>query len=197
MFHEIPKTMLDRMRTLEEKDAKDRQDGTAHAKRLRQVPPETGKFLAILAANAPKGAFLEIGTSAGYSALWLSLACKSRDAKLVTFELLPEKVKLARETFKKTHVEEHVELVNGDARGHLAEYEEIAFCFLDAEKEMYAEFYDLIVPNLVSGGLLVADNAISHMEALEDVIQRADEDEKVDSVVVPIGRGLLVCRKGE
>lgn len=195
MFKEIPKPVLDRMHYLEEIDTRDRQDGTPNLERLRQIPPETGKFLAILAAGVPEGTLLEIGTSAGYSALWLSLACKLRGAKLLTFELLPDKVGLAKKTFKKAKVEAFVELIHGDARGHMSDYDEIAFCFLDAEKEMYAEFYDRLVPSLVSGGLLAADNVISHQEYLQPLVDKADVDERVDSVVVPIGKGMLVCRK--
>lgn len=195
MFHDIPKPVLDQMKALEEIDSLDRQDGTPNIKRLRQIPPETGKFLAVLAAGVPDGAWLEIGTSAGYSALWITLATKLRGTKLVTFELLPEKADLAKKTFKKAKVEGLVELVHGDARGHVGGYAEVAFCFLDAEKEMYQEFYDLVVPNLVPGGMLAADNAVSHRDALEDVINRAEVDDRIDSVVVPIGRGVLVCRK--
>jgi predicted O-methyltransferase YrrM len=61
--------------------------------------------------------------------------------------------------------------------------------------EMYIEFYDLITPNLVSGGILVANNAVSHGEEIAEVIARAEEDTTIDSVVVPIGKGVLVCRK--
>jgi predicted O-methyltransferase YrrM len=148
-----------------------------------------------MAANAPKGQWLEIGASAGYSALWISLACQIRETKLITFELLPEKTKLARATIKKAKVGPLVELVNGDARGHISDYDEIAFCFLDAEKEMYMEFYDLVVPRLVSGGLLIADNALSHEEFLQSFVAKAEADVSVDSLVVPVGKGLLVCRK--
>lgn len=195
MFHTIPKPVQDRMRALEKADEKDRDDGTPNLQRLRQIPPETGKFLALTAANVPDGTWLEIGTSGGYSALWISLACQLRETKLVTFELLPEKVEIARETFKKAKVDALVELVHGDARGHLPDYDEIAFCFLDSEKEMYAEFYELIVPRLVRGGLLVADNVISHQDALQPLVEQSEADESVDSLVLPIGKGLLLCRK--
>jgi predicted O-methyltransferase YrrM len=195
MFHQIPKPVLDQMKVLEEIDARDRQDGTPHLKRLRQIPPETGRLLAILAANAPKGAWLEIGTSAGYSALWIAQAAKLCGTKLVTFELLPDKAALAKKTFQKAKIGDLVEFVHGDARGHVGDYGEVAFCFLDAEKEMYLEFYDLIAPNLVSGGILVADNAVNHGEEIAEVIARAEEDTTVDSVIVPIGKGVLVCRK--
>ena len=195
MFHDIPKEILDQMKVLEELDAQDRQDGTNQIKRLRQIPPETGKFIAIQAASVPEGAWVEIGTSAGYSALWISLAAKLKKEKLFTYELLQDKVALAKNTFKQTKVTEVVELVHGDARGHVGHYEEIAFAFLDSEKEMYEEFYDLIVPLLVPGGLLIADNFLSHEEYLAPLKAKAEGDERIDSVIVPIGRGLLLSRK--
>src|SRR5690606_19380926 len=89
MFHSIRKCILDRMKYLEQIDIKDREDGTPRLQRLRQVPPETGKFLALLAANSPEGMYLEIGTSAGYSALWISIACEMLGRTLHTFEVLP------------------------------------------------------------------------------------------------------------
>ncbi len=137
MFHTIYPAISDRMTFLEELDAKDRLDGTARLQRLRQIPPETGKFLALLAAEAPEGPILEIGTSAGYSTLWLTVAVRALGRKIVTFEVLPEKVKLAEETFRLAGVENTVKLIAGEAREHLTHYDRIAFAFLDAEKEVY------------------------------------------------------------
>ena len=195
LFADIPKPIVDRMKALEARDAQDRTDDTPKLKRLRQIPPETGLLLAALAATAPEGKLLEIGTSAGYSALWLSLAAKARKGPLVTFELLPDKADLARETFAKSEVEDYVELVHGDARGHLSDYEEIAFCFLDVEKEMYEEIYELVIPKLVPGGMLVADNAISHADDLKAFIKKARKDKKVEAVVLQVGKGLLLCKR--
>ena len=195
MFHSIGEPILDRMQYLERIDAKDREDGTPRLKRLRQITPDTGKFLALLAAGVPEGEILEIGTSAGYSTLWLSIACKMSGRSMTTFELLPEKAKLARETFQVTQLEGVVRLVEGDAREHLSRYQNIAFCFLDAEKEVYGECYEAAIPNLVKGGLLVADNAIDFRETLQPMLDRALIDERVDALIVPIGKGELVCRK--
>jgi caffeoyl-CoA O-methyltransferase len=195
MFHNIPKAVEERMRYLESLDKKDRANGTPPLQRLRQIPPETGKFIALLAASAHEGTYLEIGTSAGYSTLWLALACTELGRKLVTFEVLEEKASLAVETFKLAGVEEVVKLVGGDAREHLGRYKNISFCFLDAEKEIYIDCYEAIVPNMVKGGLLIADNAISHKEELEAMLKRALNDERVDALIVPIERGVLVCRK--
>lgn len=152
-------------------------------------------FLALLLASAPAGNIIEVGTSAGYSTLWLALAAQETDRRVTTFEVLPEKVELARETFRLAGVEHIVELVADDARKHIEIFDEIAFCFLDAEKEVYGEIYELVIPRLVKGGLLVADNAINHREALQTMLERALNDERVDALILPIGKGELVCRK--
>jgi caffeoyl-CoA O-methyltransferase len=195
MFHTIRPAVQARMHFLEDLDARDRLDNTLRLQRLRQIPPETGKFLALLAANTPEGTMIEIGTSAGYSTLWLALACEQTGRSMTTFEVLPEKVVLARATFKAAGVDGIVHLVEGDAREYLAQITNISFCFLDAEKEVYAECYEAIIPKLVPGGLLVADNAINHQAVLKPVLDRALADERVDALVVPIGKGELVCRK--
>jgi predicted O-methyltransferase YrrM len=183
------------MARLEAIDARDRVDGTPRSRRLRQIPPETGRFLALLLASAPAGEVIEIGTSAGYSTLWLSLANRASGRTITTFEILDEKIKLAQATFAAAGVEDLVTLVHGDARQHLPEYRDIAFCFLDSEKEIYADCYDLVVPKLVPGGLWLADNATSHQDELQPLIDRALADRRVDALVVPMGKGLLLARK--
>ena len=85
--------------------------------------------------------------------------------------------------------------MEGDGRHYLSQYPNISFCFLDAEKEVYSECYEAVIPNLVKGGLLVADNAIDFRETLQPMLDRALTDERVDALIVPIGKGELVCRK--
>lgn len=152
-------------------------------------------LLPFLAASAPDGRYIEIGTSAGYSTMWLSLACRAVGRRVITFENLDEKVQLARKTIDSSRISDVVELVHGDAVQHLTRYEDIAFCFLDCEKEVYEACYELVMPRMVTGGILVADNATSHEAALQALIDRALEDDRVDALVVPIGTGELVCRR--
>ena len=147
MFHDIPPVIAARMRELEAIDARDRTDGTARLGRLRQIPRDTGMFIALLAAAAPAGRYLEIGTSAGYSTLWLALACRQVGRRLTTFEVLGEKAALARRSFEMTGVDDVVELVHGNALDHLGGQADVAFCFLDAEKEVYSACYEAVVPN--------------------------------------------------
>ena len=196
MFNPIPELILERMRQLERLDAIDRQDGTPTSRRLRQVTPDTGRFLTLLAASAPPGMLVEIGTSAGYSTLWLALAAMETARKITTFEFDAAKAERARETFRMAGVESVVDLVVADARQGLRALNGISFCFLDIEKELYLECYEIVVPRLVSGGFLVADNVISHREALVSFLDNAMQDVRVDALVVPIGKGVLACRKG-
>jgi len=195
VFEDIPKEVAARMDYLRALDRKHRGTNTRHVQKLRQIPPETGKFIALLAVLAPEGTYVEIGTSGGYSALWLSLACREVGRKLVTFELMEEKIKLAKETFKAAGVEDVVELVEGDAREYLDDYKNVSFCFLDPEKEIYTDCYEKVIPNMIAGGILVADNAISHKEVLAPFLKSVMSDNRVDALVVPIGRGELLCRK--
>jgi caffeoyl-CoA O-methyltransferase len=195
MFNEITSAMRERMAYLEDLDKKDRDDGTPRMRRLRQIPPETGKFIALLASACPPGQFVEIGTSAGYSTMWLSLAARERNIKVKTFELLEEKILMARETFKKAGIEDVVELIEGDALLNIRQVEDVAFCFLDCEKEMYEPCWEIMADKIVKGGLLVADNAINHYQTIRPMIEKALNDDRFDGLVVPIGKGELVCRR--
>ncbi|MHB1087224.1 MAG: O-methyltransferase [Acidimicrobiales bacterium] len=195
MFLEIPEVITSRMSELEERDRRDRSNGTAHLERLRQIPSDTGRFLALTAASAPPGAWIEIGTSAGYSSMWLALAARERAGSLTTFEVLAAKAALAAETFSRTGLDDVITLVHGDFLEHVEELSDISFCFLDAEKDVYERCYDAVVPKLVPGGLLIADNAISHEADLAPLIDKALADPRVDAVVVPIGKGELMCRR--
>jgi caffeoyl-CoA O-methyltransferase len=195
MFHDIPEQVQECMRDLEARDMVERGSNMPKPQRLRQISPEIGKFLAILCLDAPKGMIVEVGTSGGYSSLWLSLACKRRGDKLTTFEVQEEKVKIARETFEKAGVNALVNVVHGDVRDYISRFPPTAFCFIDAEKDVYVDCYEQIIPNLLPGGMLVANGALTQTDQLSMYLGRAYRDPRVDTLVVPIGRGLLMCRK--
>jgi caffeoyl-CoA O-methyltransferase len=195
VFHDVPELILQKMGELEKRDAVDRLDGTGRLERLRQIPPVTGRFVALLAASAPEGAWIEIGTSAGYSALWLALACRERGRTLTTFEILAAKSAMAAQTIAAAGVGDVITLVEGDFLAHVDTLGEVGFCFLDAEKDVDASCYEAVVTRLVPGALLVADNAISHQTDLQPMLDAALSDPRVDALIVPIGKGELVCRK--
>jgi len=195
MFNEIPNNMLSQMKILENIDKNDRINGTERLKRLRQIPPETGKFLAILASNCPKGTFIEIGTSAGYSTMWLSLAAKDKNVKIKTFEILEEKIKLAEDTILKAGISDIVELIEGDALINLKAISDFSFCFIDCEKEIYEQCWDLVSNKIIKNGIIVADNAINHYDTIKPMLDKALNDNRFDSLIVPIGNGELICRR--
>jgi predicted O-methyltransferase YrrM len=189
--------MSERMNYLENRN-QDEMSGKIDIKlfdMLRQIPPEAGKFISLIAANTPEGQWIEIGTSGGYSTLWLTLACMNLKKKITTFELASNKIGLAKETFASAQVEEYINLIPGNVFDTLLNYRDISLCFLDTEKELYSDCYEIVVPNMVPGGMLIADNVISHQSELQPMIDRALNDKRLDSLIVPIGYGMLICRK--
>ncbi len=195
MFHSIPAQIQECMRDLEARDAVERLGNLPKEQRLAQVPPEVGKFIALLCANSPKGMVFDIGTSGGYSGLWLSLACMQRGDKLTTFDIQEEKVLMAQKTFAEAGVDSMVKVIHGDVRNHISRFPPTAFIFMDAEKDVYLDCYEHIIPNLVPGGMLIANSALSQTQQLSLYLHRAYQDPRVDVLIVPLGKGLLVCRK--
>lgn len=195
MFHAIPAPIQECMRDLEARDAVERLSSLPQAQRLAQVPPEVGRFLALMCANAPEGMVFDIGTSGGYSGLWIALACMTRGDKLTTFEIQEEKVRMAKHTFEQAGLSAMVKVVHGDVRDHISRFPPTAFIFMDAEKDVYLDCYEHIIPNLVTGGLLIANSALSPTQQLSLYLHRVYQDSRVDALIVPLGKGLLVCRK--
>ncbi len=195
MFRDIPQAIKATQGQLKALEAWRKAQGMERARLLRQIPPETGKLLAILLAGAPAGDALEVGTGAGYSGLWLALACRATGRRLTTFELDPAKAELARQSFAAADVLDVVEFTEGDALAGLTAVQALAFCFIDAERGMARTAFELALARLPRGGLICVDNAISHAAEFQDFLDDAVGDPRVDAVIVPIGSGLLVCRK--
>jgi predicted O-methyltransferase YrrM len=189
----VPELVRGVMRRLEAADAADRVDGTAREQRLRAVRPEVGEFLLTLALATGAREIVEIGTSGGYSTLWLAVAAQRNDGRVVTFEVDPAKVAMATETFAEAEMEAVVSLRAESAFDGLGRLERPAdLVFLDAEKEDYEAFLAPAVAVLRSGGLLVADNLTSHARDLEGFRRAALGHPELAGVVVPVGRGELV-----
>jgi caffeoyl-CoA O-methyltransferase len=190
VFHDISATMRQVMRELEEQNE--------HNQRaLRSVSEDVGRYLALLAMSAPQGAFLELGSSGGYSSLWLSLAARARGVTLTTVELDEEKVTMARANISRAGAAGFVQAVHGDALDYATRFDEIAFCFSDLQPpEHNAKVYEKVVPHLVPGGWLVIDNVTSPRLQTE-LLNRAENDQRVDCVLLPFPKGDLICRRVE
>jgi predicted O-methyltransferase YrrM len=188
VFHDIPANMRRVMRELEEQNERDQ-------RAVRSVSEDVGRCLALLAMAAPQGAFIELGSSVGYSSLWLSLAARARGVTLTTVELDEKKFAFARENILRAGAAGFVEAVHGDALDYAARFEEIAFCFSDLQPpEHNAKVYEKVVPRLVPGGLLVIDNVTSP-RLQRELLERGENDPRVDCVLLPFPKGDLVCRR--
>ena len=188
MFHDISANMQQVMRELEEQTERDQRS-------LRSVFTDVGRCLSLLAMSAPQGAFLELGSSGGYSSLWLSLAARARGVTLTTVDLDEKKVALARQNIARAGAAGSVQVSHGDALDYATRFEEIAFCFSDIEPpERNGKVYEKVVPRLVPGGWLVIDNVTSPRVQTE-LLNRAENDLRVDCVLLPFPKGDLICRK--
>ena len=182
------------MAELHARDLADRDSGTPQAARLRAISPEVGQFLVTLAIAIHASAIVEVGTSGGYSTLWFAVAAGATGGHIVTFEIDPAKAALARRSFKSAGVGEIVELREGDGGAGLAELTDcVDLVFLDAEKSDYVRFLEPAIRALRKGGLLIADNLISHESELIEFRARALADPRLSGLVVPIGAGEFVA----
>ena len=184
------------LRRLEEEDRGDRVDGTPREIRLRSVTPEVGAFLNLLVKIASAQRILEVGTSGGYSTVYLATAATETGGHVTTLEIDPAKIERARQNLSDAGVADLVTIQEGDAHETLPKLEgPFDLAFLDAEKEMYLDFLEPLVRLLCPGGLLVADNLLSHVEDLAGFREAAQAHPELECVLVPIPRGELLCRK--
>jgi len=176
---------------LEREDADERERGLPQERRARQVAPTTGKFLFSLIAPQADCEVLEIGGSRGYSAIWLAAGVRHFGGRVLSVELDPVKAEAWRRNVAEAGLEEWAELIEGDAFESLARIDDVFdVVFLDAEKEDYEELFRLARGKLEPGGLVVADNVLSHPDPLARYSAARQADPTLVSLTVPLDRGL-------
>jgi caffeoyl-CoA O-methyltransferase len=176
---------------LEAEDADERARGLPPAERSRQVARATGQFLFALVAPNHGCEVLEIGASRGYSTIWLTAGVRYLGGRVVSLEHDPAKAEAWRRNIADAGLDEWAELIEGDAFETLPEIEEgFDVVFLDAEKDDYERLFPLARAKLEPGGLVVADNVLSHADPLAAYSQARQADETLESVTVPLDRGL-------
>jgi caffeoyl-CoA O-methyltransferase len=176
---------------LEEQDAKERQEGVARELRARQVARSTGQFLFALVAPQWDCEVLEIGGSRGYSSIWLGAGVRSLGGRVLSLESDSAKVEAWRQNVAEAGLEETVELMEGDAFETLPQIQDVFdMVFIDAEKEDYEQLFRLARDKVEPGGLVVADNVLSHAETLGAYSEARQGDPTTESVTVPLDRGL-------
>ena len=175
---------------LEEEDAKEREEGLPSAVRSRAVAPTTGRFLFALVAPQTDCEVLEIGGSRGYSTIWLAAGVRYLGGRVVSLESDPAKIGAWHRNVEDAGLAEWAELVEGDAFVTLPAIEDIFdVVFLDAEKDDYDALFAMARNMIEPGALIVADNVLSH-EELRPYSAARQADPTLESVTVPLDRGL-------
>ena len=179
-------------------------DGKVHIYRthLRSVSPLIGKLLSSLILISKAKKILELGCSAGYSTLWMALGaaqnapCSRTKGRIYTTEILKEKIDFAKQNFKEAGVK-NITILEGDITETLKKWGKgrLDFIFIDADKDKYLRYYDLVFPLLKRGGVIVADNVISHENALKPFLDRVKSDPRVVHSLVKMHSGLMIIWK--
>jgi predicted O-methyltransferase YrrM len=176
---------------LEEEDAREREQGVARELRARQVARTTGQFLFAFVAPQTDCEVLEIGGSRGYSTIWLAAGVRYLGGRVLSLEHDPAKVEAWQRNIAEAGLEEWAELMPGDAFETLSTIDDVFdVVFLDAEKEQYEELFQLARSKLEPGAVVVADNVLSHADPLAAYSQARQADSTLESVTVPLDRGL-------
>ena len=165
---------------------------------LLPIGPDTGRVLNILIKSAKARSILELGTSYGYSTVWLAEAARETGGRVVSLELADYKAKYAREALERAGLSDCVDIHVGSAveilPGLAGSYD---FVLLDLWKELYVTCLDLVYPKLAPGAFVAADNMtypeVSRADA--EAYQRRIRRLEFDSVLLPIGSGVELSRR--
>jgi predicted O-methyltransferase YrrM len=176
---------------LEQEDARERKAGVASAERSRAVAQTTGQFLFALVAPQTDCEVLEIGGSRGYSTIWLAAGVRHFGGRVLSLEHDPRKIEAWRANIAEAGLEDWAELLEGDAKETLPAIDDVFdVVFLDAEKDDYEQLFQAARTKLEPGALVVADNVLSHEETLGAYSHARQTDPTLESVTVPLDRGL-------
>jgi len=160
------------------------------AQRMLAVAPEVGQFLSILVRSTGARRILEIGTSSGYSTLWLAWAATATGGHVETVERDPAKIDRAEHNLQRAGLRTFVTLHHQVALDALqARTEPYDLIFLDADRASYVTYLPHLVRLLRPGAVLVTDNVISHAPQVADFLQLLRTHANLDTVTVPVGSG--------
>lgn len=188
MFDERVRAVLAR---LEAEDADERARGLPPEQRGRAVAPTTGRFLFSLVAPQTDCEVLEIGGGRGYSSIWLGAGVRYLGGRVLSLERDPATAARWRENVREAGLESWADLVEGDALEVLPGIDDVFdVVFLDAAKPEYEAYFELARERVEPGGLIVADNVLSHPDELGPYSRARQADPGLLSVTVPLDRGL-------
>jgi predicted O-methyltransferase YrrM len=178
--------------------AASREHDAAQADRLdrfRNVEPETAELLGVLIRATGARRILELGTSNGYSTIWLADAAQATGGRVVSVDVDAERTELARANLAAAGLADHVDLRTQDAGGILVESPDAAweFVFLDSERPAYPSYLPDLIRTLVPRGVLAIDNVQSHAHELVEFTALIEREPRLTQTVVPVGAGLRLA----
>ena len=164
------------------------------------VDRKSANFLNLTVKMINAKSALEIGTSNGYSAIWIAKALRETGGSLITIEYWEKRMALARENFKKTGVDDIITPVVGDAIEILADMKKedklrFDFIFIDANKAEYIQYYNSFEPLLNKGGVIIADNILSHYKKTKDYVEQIMNNKNYQSQLLNFEAGMLLSEK--
>lgn len=163
--------------------------------RHRHLEPESAKFLSSLVlAKGPKSV-LEIGTSTGYSTLWLAYGLRHQsDTQFVSLDIDCTRSEIARTHLQAVGLAGIVTLIVQNALDFLEHnHHPFDFIFLDAERGQYLTYCNYLHASLLAGSVLIVDNVISHADEVSDFIMTFDSDSRYLCTTLPLGSGLFMA----
>lgn len=167
------------------------------SRRMLNISRDTGEFLSVLVRATLARRVLEIGTSNGYSTLWLAEAARAIGGSVTTVEFSDYKIGLASANFARSGLAGYITLAHDDAARLLQRSAEGAFdfIFLDSERSEYPGWWQQLRRVLRRGGLLVVDNATSHAEQLGPFVALVKADSMFTTSLVTLGNGEFLAVK--
>ena len=178
---------------------KSRKENIPHEDRMLAITKETGELLNMILRLKNAKNMLEVGMSTGYSTIWCAEAISMQSGKIITIEQNPSKIKRAKENFQKAGVLDTITIKEGLAIQVLTElslqqrYKDFFdFVLIDADKENVIEYFDLILPMVSAGGVIVTDNMLYPEKFREEMKKFSDylrANPKLRTITSPIGNG--------
>ena len=167
-------------------------------KNFWNISRTTAEFLYNFIVDGGIKNIIEVGTSNGYSGIWLGKALKKTGGNLTTIEFYETRIALAKENFKKCGVNDIIEIKQGDASTileYLPKDFKIDFAFVDACKKQYIDFFHMIDPHLITGGNIACDNVISHAQKVQPFLDDIEHNPDYENVVLGLPAGLSLGKK--
>ena len=168
-----------------------------HDDRLRNLEPETAALLAVLVRSGRRRRLLEIGTSNGYSTVWLAWAAEATGGRVTSVEMDPGRQGMADKNLRRAGLRDLVDLKLGDATEVVGDLPgPFDLVFFDADRVSAPAQLELLFPKLTPDVMILADNVLSHPEEVAGYLKALEELPGFDRLVVPVGKGLSIAYRG-